>query len=129
MQVYLDAENAKLIGIAPALAHLDPDQPVHNNFSSIPATLWFMIVTLMTVGFGDMIPTTIVGQLVTCLAMVLSMLVLALPISVVGTNFTQVREASRPECAQSACCVVPRAGVLCQRQTCGTAGDLFGSAL
>ena len=38
-----------------------------------------------------MVPSTIAGQLITSVAMVLAMLVLALPISVVGTNFTQAR--------------------------------------
>jgi voltage-gated potassium channel Kch len=94
LQVSVDAAGGDIdqsTGLANA------NEPVYNTFSSIPATLWFMIVTLMTVGYGDMVPTTVVGQLVTGVAMVCSMLVLALPISVIGTNFTQV-------------CFVPRYG-------------------
>lgn len=75
-----------------ALSHIPVDQPIDNPFSSIPATFWFMIVTLMTVGYGDMVPTTVTGRLIAVASMILSMLVLALPMSVVGTNFAQVRK-------------------------------------
>lgn len=78
-------------GIDGALSHIPADQPVDKPFSSIPATFWFMIVTLMTVGYGDMVPTTVTGRLIAVVSMILSMLVLALPMSVVGTNFAQVR--------------------------------------
>jgi hypothetical protein len=43
----------------------------------------------MTVGYGDEIPTTGAGKFVACVAMVASLLLLALPISVIGTEFTE----------------------------------------
>ena len=58
-------------------------------FSSIPASFWWCMVTLMTVGYGDTVPTTEVGQLVASATMIASVIILALPISVIGTNFTQ----------------------------------------
>jgi|AntAceMinimDraft_5_1070358.scaffolds.fasta_scaffold06000_5 hypothetical protein len=47
------------------------------------------MVTLMTVGYGDEVPVTSEGKLVACVAMLASVLLLALPISVIGTEFTQ----------------------------------------
>ena len=58
-------------------------------FKSIPDSFWWTVVTLMTVGYGDEIPTTGAGKFVACVAMVASLLLLALPISVIGTEFTE----------------------------------------
>ena len=101
MQVYFNESTADAIaaGTAPApYSHLTAATPVHNGFSSVPATLWFMVVTLLTVGYGDLVPTTAAGQIITSAAMVVAMLALALPISVVGTNFTQARRRVRIVC-------------------------------
>ncbi|ABO99180.1 VIC family transporter: potassium ion channel, partial [Ostreococcus lucimarinus CCE9901] len=56
-------------------------------YKSIPASFWWCMVTLMTVGYGDHVPATGWGKLVACLTMVTSVLLLALPISVIGTEF------------------------------------------
>lgn len=39
------------------------DNP-HNDFVSIPAGLWWAIITMCTIGFGDMVPKTYLGMLV-----------------------------------------------------------------
>lgn len=62
---------------------------VESPYKSIPDSFWWCIVTLMTVGYGDESPITSEGKLVACLAMLVSVLLLALPISVIGTEFTQ----------------------------------------
>lgn len=56
-------------------------------FSSIPASFWWCMVTLMTVGYGDQYPVTNPGRVVAAAAMVVSIFILALPITVIGTNF------------------------------------------
>jgi hypothetical protein len=43
----------------------------------------------MTVGYGDAVPVTVGGKLVASLTMLSSIIILALPISVIGANFTQ----------------------------------------
>lgn len=58
-------------------------------FQSIPACFWWCMVTFMTVGYGDEYPVTAGGKLVACVAMIGSLLIVALPISVIGTNFTE----------------------------------------
>ena len=64
-------------------------QYVESPYKSIPASFWWAIVTLMTVGYGDHVPSTAWGKFVACLTMVVSVLLLALPISVIGTEFTR----------------------------------------
>ena len=58
-------------------------------FASIPRSFWWCMVTLMTVGYGDSYPATIEGKLVASITMIASVLIMALPISVIGANFTQ----------------------------------------
>jgi hypothetical protein len=74
------AENGQAKGLAPN--EID-------DFDSIPRAFWWCMVTLMTVGYGDAVPTTIWGKLVAALTMFGSVVITALPISVIGANFTQ----------------------------------------
>lgn len=58
-------------------------------FQSIPAALWCILVTFTTVGYGDMYPTTVGGKLIVAVAMLMGLLVLALPIGIIGSTFTR----------------------------------------
>ncbi|KAG2205792.1 hypothetical protein INT47_003975 [Mucor saturninus] len=64
-------------------------------FDSIPATFWFVIVTITTTGYGDIVPATFIGKLVTFPAMVFGVLLIALPSIIMGRHFTIVWEAMR----------------------------------
>eukprot|EP00002_Diphylleia_rotans_P002375 TRINITY_DN1150_c0_g1_i6.p1 TRINITY_DN1150_c0_g1~~TRINITY_DN1150_c0_g1_i6.p1 ORF type:complete len:785 (+),score=107.59 TRINITY_DN1150_c0_g1_i6:1078-3432(+) len=61
-------------------------------FQSIPHSFWWSIVTMATVGYGDMAPTTIAGRIVAGFIILTGILVLALPIAVLSANFTQFYE-------------------------------------
>jgi len=61
-------------------------------FDSIPHCFWWSIVTLTTVGYGDTYPVEPMGKLVAACAMLSGILVLALPLSIIGTTFTEVYE-------------------------------------
>jgi voltage-gated potassium channel len=56
-------------------------------FASIPHSMWWAIVTIATVGYGDMYPVTPLGKLVTGLVMVLGIAVVAVPAGILATGF------------------------------------------
>ena len=57
-------------------------------FTSIPATFWFIIVTMTTVGYGDMTPTTVAGKIFSALCAVFGVCcILAIPSTILVTNF------------------------------------------
>ena len=67
----------------------------HNpeHFGSIPQAAWWAMATLTTVGYGDAYPTSAGGQIFGSLVMICGLMVLALPIAIIATGFSQ--EVSR----------------------------------
>ncbi|KAH9948838.1 voltage-gated potassium channel [Amylocystis lapponica] len=65
----------------------DPSQ-----FASIPAAGWFVIVTITTVGYGEITPRSFLGRLVTLPLLVFGLLLIALPTFVLGREFSIVWE-------------------------------------
>lgn len=60
-----------------------------DKLGSIPAAMWWAIVTLTTVGYGDIYPITVLGRLVASVTMVLGLMMLALPVGIVATAFVE----------------------------------------
>ena len=61
-----------------------------SRFSSIPICIWWCMITISTIGFGDLIPQTGVGKLLCSFAAVSGVIILAVPISIVSANFQDV---------------------------------------
>jgi voltage-gated potassium channel len=51
--------------------------------------MWWAVVTLTTVGYGDVVPITLAGRIVAGFTMVMGMMMLALPIGIVATAFAE----------------------------------------
>ncbi len=58
-------------------------------FSSIPATMWWAVATLTTVGYGDMYPITLLGKLCASIIAVLGIGMFALPTGILGAGFVE----------------------------------------
>jgi len=73
----------------------DGQRSDYDPFESIPAACWWAIVTFCTVGYGDSVPVTVPGKLIAGLAMLVGILVVALPVTIVGSHFTDVYTSDR----------------------------------
>lgn len=77
-----------------------------NGFTSIPRGIYWAIITITTVGYGDMVPHTAVGQMLASLVMLVGYSVLAVPTGIVTSELLfqmQRRHQDRhcPGCAAS----------------------------
>ena len=91
-----------LIVIASCLVFFaeNPTQP--HVFTSIPATIWWAIVTLTTVGYGDMVPVTVMGKVFTSVILLAGVALLALPAGIITSGFLdesrKLRKHEAPVC-------------------------------
>ena len=77
-------------------------------FRSVVHTWWFVLVTLSTLGYGDMVPTSAVGKVVTACTIAVGIILIAVPATLVGWHFTSAfnrhseRERARAKQAREA---------------------------
>lgn len=64
--------------------------PWQQTFISVPHAMWFVLVTVTTVGFGDVSPATWSGQVFIGFVILLGVVFLAMPLATVGHNFNAV---------------------------------------
>lgn len=77
----------------------------NNGFSSIPQSVYWAIVTITTVGYGDIAPQTSLGQLVAAIAMICGYAIIAVPTGIIGAELMhQVQSrGSQPGSEKSEC--------------------------
>merc|ERR1712195_248010 len=68
------------------------DTKEKSPFQSMPQSYWWCIVTLTTVGYGDYYPVTYMGKVMGTLAQLIGVVCLALPLSIIGSNFIEERQ-------------------------------------
>ncbi len=64
-----------------------------NGFTSIPKGIYWAIVTLTTVGYGDIAPATNLGQFIASLVMILGYGIIAVPTGIVTVEYSRARQA------------------------------------
>lgn len=77
-----------------------------NGFTSIPRSIYWAIVTLTTVGYGDIAPQTVLGQAIASMIMILGYGIIAVPTGIVGAEVAinsgdskQISTQACPDCS------------------------------
>ena len=80
---------AALVVLISTMAHLAEREAQPDRFGSVPEAMWWGIVTLATVGYGDVVPITPLGRLVGAFAVILGLGMFALPAGIIASAFVE----------------------------------------
>lgn len=69
-----------------------------SGFDSIPRSIYWAIVTLTTVGYGDIAPQTVGGQALASLVMILGYAIIAVPTGIITTELSRQQYSSKKYC-------------------------------
>lgn len=81
-----------------------------SGFTSIPRSMYWAIVTLTTVGYGDIIPVTTLGQFLSAILMITGYAIIAVPTGIISVEIAQAHNKMKKGISTQAC------------QTCGKEG-------
>lgn len=101
--ITLTAVGVLLIVASTLMYYVERDaQP--EEFSSIPAAMWWGVATLTTVGYGDLFPITAVGKVVGALIAVLGIGLFALPAGILASGLVEELQGNKSEIARCPHC-------------------------
>jgi voltage-gated potassium channel len=78
-----------LIMISSSLVYFAEHLAQPDKFTSIPATVWWSVTTLTTVGYGDMVPVTTTGKVFTSFILMAGVALFALPAGIITAGFLE----------------------------------------
>lgn len=96
-----------LIVLAASVMYHAEFQAQPDKFSSIPASMWWAVATLTTVGYGDIYPITWIGKLAASVIAILGIGLFALPAGILADGFSELRRLEQastkrcPHCGES----------------------------
>jgi voltage-gated potassium channel len=76
--------------VSASLAYIAEREAQPDDFGTIPEAMWWAIVTVTTVGYGDVVPKTLAGHIIAGITMITGILMIALPIAIIGSSFAEV---------------------------------------
>jgi voltage-gated potassium channel len=60
-----------------------------DKFGSIPRAMWWAVITLTTIGYGDTYPVTLLGKIITAFIAIVGVMLIALPTGLFAASFTE----------------------------------------
>ena len=93
-----------------------------NGFTSIPKSIYWAIVTLTTVGYGDISPGTVLGQTMASILMILGYAIIAVPTGIVSAQMA-LPNSDVPTPKQAACHVCQASGHRHDAEFCWHCGE------
>ena len=96
---------ATLVLIIGALMYLIEGE--ENGFTSIPLSIYWAVVTLTTVGYGDIAPQTVLGKTLASIVMIIGYGIIAVPTGIVTVELgrlgvpKEVSTQACPECGEA----------------------------
>ncbi len=90
-----------LVTILGTLMYLIEDS--QSGFSSIPKSIYWAIVTVTTVGYGDIAPHTVLGQIIASIMMIIGYAIIAVPTGMIGMQMMRKPDGAVAEVSTQAC--------------------------
>ena len=69
----------------------------NTGFNSIPRSIYWAVVTLTTVGYGDVVPQTSLGQAIASFIMILGYSIIAVPTGIVTSEITFAAKSTKEQ--------------------------------
>ncbi len=83
----------------------------HNGFENIPVSIYWAIVTITTVGYGDVVPVTVAGRMISALGMLMGYAIIAVPTGIITAELASEMQSAKTLARNSRNC-----------KTCGVSG-------
>ena len=79
-----------VIFYASIMYYVETNYNPETDFNSIPMSLWWAVVTITTVGYGDIVPSTLFGKILSSGFMAFGAMTISLPVMSIVTKFLTV---------------------------------------
>ena len=88
---------AVVLVVSGSLAYLAEHHAQPYVFKDIPSSIWWAVVTVTTLGYGDMVPTTVLGKILGALTAITGLGMIALPSGFLASGFSEQLRIRREE--------------------------------
>ncbi|CAD8049458.1 unnamed protein product [Paramecium sonneborni] len=68
-----------------------------SQIQNIPQAIWWAIITITTVGYGDYVPKSLLGKFIGVLSLIFGVLLLSLPVAIIGNKFQEIYLQNKKE--------------------------------
>ncbi len=84
-----------MIIMASSLIYLAEHEAQPETFNSIPASMWWSVITMTSIGYGDVIPITVIGKILASIIGIISIGIVALPAGLLASGFSEALRQRR----------------------------------